>query len=380
MKILFIHQYVGSILGGTERHIKELAYNFYKRGHQVEILTAKRKNIPLFKDEKIKITKLPTIPFNEEKYFKWLFKLFYHLKIRINSFIILSCFWILFKYFKGERWDIISVHWIDEAFLIRKLNRLLKYPYVFILEGYTYEEAEEAKLSSKCITISNFIAENCNKIHGYKPIVIPLGIDINKFYKYNNTNDIYSQLHINNSMAILSVGRLVERKDYLYIIEAADIVLKENTNVNFFIIGEGPDRIKLQKKIDELKINNKIYLLGNISDDDLPKYYNGCDIFLHYPYIQQFEIVNIEAMACGKPIIGSDSGAAREVLGDAAILVQKRNIEELANAILKLIEDKDLMIKLSENALKRINNYYKWDYLIEKYENEYLNCIKSNCK
>jgi len=371
MRILFIHQYVGSVLGGTERHVKELAQRFSSRGHEVEVVTARSKTNNLSLSSEIKVKFLPSLPVGEEKYLRMLYVVLWYLRLRVNSFTIVVGLWLLWRYLVGERWDVISVHWVNEAFLLRILKKIMKIPYVFVLEGYTHEEAEEARRADGCITISNYIAEKCVANHGFEPVVIPLGVDFRQFSPFLQCKDVRDRFCGDREFFVLSVGRLVDRKDYPYIIRAAARVVRRLEGVKFIAVGEGPQRPQLQELIDNLGLTDAFLLIGSVSDRDLPKYYCAADIFVHYPEIQQFEVVNIEAMACGTPIVGSDTGAAREVIGDAGILIPPKDEETLSMAIIRLLENPNLRECLASRSIERVTKKFAWDDLIVKYESVY---------
>lgn len=168
---------------------------------------------------------------------------------------------------------------------------------------------------------------------------------------------------------VFSLGRLVEYKGFCYLIEAASM-LKEDCVI--LIGGTGPLRESLQKQVDEIGLNEKVILLGYISDDDLPAYFEACDLFVlsSIQKTEAFAIVQIEAMSCRTPVVATripESGVSwvnkHQVSG---LNVEPGNAAEMASAISSILSDDDLYTRLSDGALKRFQNVFTRDMMTEK--------------
>lgn len=141
---------------------------------------------------------------------------------------------------------------------------------------------------------------------------------------------------------ILSVGRLVPYKGYSYLIDAMKYLPEE---FHLVIGGTGPLRKQLEARIAEWQLQDRVTLLGYVSDEDLPVWFGACDVFVLPSVIktEAFGIVQIEAMSCGKPVVATlipASGVSwvnRD--GFSGINVKPRDPEALAEGILEAVRN-----------------------------------------
>ncbi|HEX9425239.1 MAG TPA: glycosyltransferase family 1 protein, partial [Pyrinomonadaceae bacterium] len=107
------------------------------------------------------------------------------------------------------------------------------------------------------------------------------------------------------------------------------------------------------RTIKELEISNSVILTGYVPEADLPALYSGALCFVYPSYFEGFGLPPLEAMKCGAPVIVGDKTSLPEVVGDAGILVDPFDIDELAAAIQKLIADSELRMQLRVKGLER---------------------------
>jgi rhamnosyl/mannosyltransferase len=195
-------------------------------------------------------------------------------------------------------------------------------------------------------------------------VVIPLGVD-EKMFKPIKVKKLKKKV-------LLFVGRLFPYKGLEYLLGAIKIISDKRRDFILFIVGEGKLRKKLEKMLRDLKIKNLVKFTGALPDEELIKYYNLCDIFI-LPSIHKseaFGISQLEAMACGKPVISTN-------LNDSAVpwvnqhmktglIVEPKNSEALANAILFLLENKGIREEFGQNARKRIIKFFTQRRMIER--------------
>jgi len=171
-----------------------------------------------------------------------------------------------------------------------------------------------------------------------------------------------------NAVIISYLGNLLESKGVLDIIEAAKIVLDKYPNVRFKFAGSWTIKEKETKKctfkfMRENHLENKIEFIGRILGNKKEKFLVDTDIFI-FPTWYRYEghpIVIIEAMAAGCPVVSTKNvGAIPETVisGETGILVEKKNPKVLAEAIIKLIEDPELRVKMGMAGRKRYEQYY----------------------
>ncbi len=369
MKILFFHRWVGVHGGGTETHLKMLAFKLKELGHDVEILT--REGNELKENKDIKVWRIPKTlfesPYSYEDFRVYIYTFIYMIKAAL--------FLLYLKYIKKKNYDVVSVHFTVEALIMRILKPLLKWPYVFILEGYTDHEAKEAKHADAVVGISMDEIKRVKEKYGYEPIFIPIGIEKKKFQ--SKAKSIKNEYCKKNEKFVLTLCRIEPRKDIPTLIEAIDIIVnkKKYTDAKFIIVGEGISSNKIKEMIKDKNLTKYAIMVGRIDDKDVPSYYKSADLFVLPTLYEGFGIVFIEAMCFGVPIISTNISAVPEVVGNAGILIEPKNPELLANTILKVLKNERLLKELSNNAKKRIK-LYDWDNLIKKYEAVYKSVVK----
>ena len=217
--------------------------------------------------------------------------------------------------------------------------------------------------------IEKFVAERAEKIvvpsKYLKNIVKGWGVDENKIsviYNAFSPADIVEEkysLRIRfkiTGITIFSVGRLVPWKGFETLIE----IMKElPNNTRLLIAGDGPDYEKLQNKIKNLNLGNRVFLLGRLEHDDLLKKIKASDIFVLNTGYEGLSHQLLEVMNVGTPIITTDVGGNPEIIKNEkdGLLVGYDNKEQIKEAILKLAGNRVLADRLAKNAKDKVKNF-----------------------
>ncbi len=171
---------------------------------------------------------------------------------------------------------------------------------------------------------------------------------------------------------VFSLGRLVPYKGYYHLVEAAKYLSDDYV---VLIGGTGILKDELEKEIKEFGLQNKVELLGHVSDEDLPAYYGACSVFClsSVQRTEAFGIVQIEAMSCGKPIVATNipqSGVSWvNAHGVSGLNVEPGKAKELARAIKEITMDEATYRKYASGAKSRYNELFTKEQMIN-------NCIK----
>jgi len=166
---------------------------------------------------------------------------------------------------------------------------------------------------------------------------------------------------------ILSVGRLMPWKGFDTLIEIMPDLLKENPNFYLVIVGEGPEKENLKNQISHLKLENRVKLVGGVDHSQMHLYFRAADLFALNTGYEGLSHVILEAMQAGLPIITTNVGGNPELIenGKNGILIDYNNKEQLKEAILRLIGDRDSQEKFKQNS-KEMLNMFTWQNIIDK--------------
>ena len=172
-------------------------------------------------------------------------------------------------------------------------------------------------------------------------------VDVEKFS--NKENDSFKrEYNLFDKPVVLFVGNLIKRKNVDSLLEAKKVA---NSNYYLVIVGDGPQFKRLKKKVEEENIRDVIF---TGSRTDVENIIPSCDVLVLPSYSESFGLVLIEALACGKPVIGSNVGGITEIINDdVGFLVNPNKIPSIAKAIDRMVNDDDLRYVLSLNARNR---------------------------
>ena len=132
----------------------------------------------------------------------------------------------------------------------------------------------------------------------------------------------------------------------------ADFVKETGSDIQLVMLDY--DRAELENLLDNIgdkTLINRIVLTGYVVNTDLPAIYSQCEVFLYPSLRESFGIPMLEAMACGVPVITSNTSSMPEVSGDAALLIDPYNPREITNAMIQLITDKELRKNLTDTGI-----------------------------
>tara|TARA_B100002019_G_C21220112_1_gene574256 strand:- start:91 stop:1173 length:1083 start_codon:yes stop_codon:yes gene_type:complete len=179
-------------------------------------------------------------------------------------------------------------------------------------------------------------------------------------------------------ISILGIAGLTDIKNIKVLINAFNILvnLKKNKNIFLYIVGDGPQKKELENLTIKFNLQERVSFLGY--QKNLGGLFNQCDVFVHPCYKEGFGIVVAEAMRAEKPIIVSNAGALPELIENeiTGLIVDPFSPTEWANAIERLINDKDFSLKMAMSAKTVAESLYSH----EKFCNNYMKLYESMLK
>lgn len=228
-------------------------------------------------------------------------------------------------------------------------------------------------IADKFIAVSKALAEEAIRFFNFprdKVITIHNGIDLSN--SATRVREEESEEDI-----ILSVGRLVWRKGYKYLIEAMPKILLEYPAAKLIIVGYGDQRIPLQRYVKKLGINHAVLFLEKVSKETLYSLYHRAKVYVQPSLYEPLGITILEAMSMRKPVIATKVGGIPEIItnGFDGILVEPKNSLQLARVITHVLMDSSLRKKLGDNARKKVEKDFTWELVAKKHLELYNNLL-----
>jgi glycosyltransferase involved in cell wall biosynthesis len=241
--------------------------------------------------------------------------------------------------------------------------------------------AVEARL---CRTVDRVIATCRDEIVelaavGLDPLrasVVPCGVDVDHFTPGEGPG--------RKRPTLLVVGRLVERKGVADVVAA----LAELPGVDLLVAGgppaEGlvvdPEAVRLRELAEENGTADRLHLIGGVARADMPALLRSVDVVVAVPWYEPFGIVPLEAMACGRPVVGSAVGGLLDTVvpGVCGELVPPRRPDLLAAALRDLLDDPARRVAYGEEGVRRVRARYGWDRVCAETEQIYAGVLAGN--
>jgi len=172
---------------------------------------------------------------------------------------------------------------------------------------------------------------------------------------------------------LLTVSRLDPIDDYKHVddvIRTMPGVLRSVSDAFYVIVGDGPDRPRLEALASDLKVSDAVRFEGRVPDAVLTQYYRDCSLFVLPSSGEGFGIVYLEAMYYAKPCIGVRAGGAQEVIvdGGTGLLTSEGDIAALEKSIITLLQRQDLAQQYGLNGKKRLDSEYSMEIFERRIE------------
>ena len=192
-------------------------------------------------------------------------------------------------------------------------------------------------------------------------IISHMGINLEEFKER-------SHLEIENRTKVrfVSIGRQIPWKGYRLSIEAFNLLIQMMPDCEYILIGDGSENDSLQSRTHELGLNDKVSFIKNISRSQVIEYLYECDVMVHPALHDSAPSAVLEAMAAGMPVICLDlGGPSVQVTSETGIKISARSTEQvindMANAMFKLVKEPNLRCEMGDNGRKRIKEHFTWE-------------------
>lgn len=378
--------YIDSLMiGGMHKQTMYLAKYLNKVKFNVIVLTQNTKSGDLrkeFNDSGCKILDLgrDSVPARKKSF---------------NPFLSFS----LLRVLKNEQIDIVYLNaapnliyfQIAKLFLFRRIVQIGSFRALTFWKGHLkpYYKPLDILFSKLLYNTSKFtivnslaLSEHYRNIICVKEecplVIINNGSDFN-FQITKSVKEIRQQLNIlSNQLFVIMVARLDPWKDFETLLKVAKIVGNQTSEIKFIIMGDGSLRTIIENSIKSLSLSNNVFLIGEKIDSI--NFINASDISILTTHGEGFSNSIMESMYLGKPVIATNVGGNRDIIGDSnefGFLVNKQSPNEIVKKIFELFESTELRNKIGNSAKKRIIDMCDIKKYVEKYESLFISAIKN---
>lgn len=369
MRIAQVAPWFHPHVGGVESHVRGLAAELARRGHEVTVLTSNYAKLP---------EREAMDGFAVE---------------RVRSFAVLLRTPItpgLRGAIPADRFDVVHAHSPPPlssyyaALACEKARTPLVVTYHCDLEIPTILGTTLANFYSrtygrrtvhraaKLIVSTDTYAATSRAIWRYNPEVIPNPVDARRFRPDVDGSQVRERLRLRpDDPVVLLVARIVPHKGIEHLVEAAKYV----PDAMFVIVGDGPFLPEVRRLAAEFGVEDRVVFQGKVPHRDLPEYYAACDVFVlpSVSRLEAFGIVALEAMATAKPVVVSDIPGVREVVTDGVegLLAEPLSPGDLAAKIRLLLDDAVLRREMGRRGRQKVEAKYGLENVADAIERVY---------
>lgn len=357
MKIAFLHFWTFRMRRGVETMVVSLANELANLGHDISIVTASPTVEPLVKpDARVRVQAYPTF-----RYFEF---------FTIAPFYAVNLL--------AQKYDVVMVFFADfgEGLALRLIEPYFKSRLVlnltFPLESapHRYRAYTRWKFHQKAEIIVADARYTATRGQEYlkRPVeFLPSGTDPQRFHPDNNLRlEARRQLGFrDDEIILLNVAALEKRKGIWRVIEALPQIRAQIPSIRYMVLGEGPEKEQLRQRVAELGLDTCVMFAG--TSTNLPFFYNASDIFVMLSDAEAGSVACLEAMSSDLPVVVANTGGFSDVVDETmGRIVDIRNQQEIAAAIIELAGNSALREQLGAAARERILNQFSWSKIAEQ--------------
>ena len=286
---------------------------------------------------------------------------------------------------KGD-FDLVNFHYLFPAcFWLDQISRRSGVPVVLTAHGTDVHLALKKPFSmfadkglkkSAALTLNSRYMKDLLKEFDLpgRTEIIPIGVNTEKFHPGSHQPS--------RSRKILFLGRLIKQKGVEVLLDAFSKVIRKAPEAELEIIGYGPEKDNLIRKVKDLRMENSVRLCDPVSYNELPERYGSARVLALPSRVPEgLGMTAVEAGACGVPTVTFGLGGTSElVVHEETGLVVDQSSEALAEGLISILTDDDLADRLGGNARKKVAEEYGWDVISKKFDRLFREIIEEPAK
>lgn len=281
--------------------------------------------------------------------------------------------------------ELASTAWLGEFFQRVFGKRMVIYVHGeeittrFDAGSFGASRATHLRAADAVVAVSRFTQRVLVDEMGIAPdrvCLIENGVDTRRFFPGPDDPAFRARFGLAGKRIVVAVGRLIARKGFDQTIRAWPQVFAAHPDSHLLIIGDGPQRTALQALADQSGVAHSITLAGALSDADLLAAYRSAALFampnrtMPDGDTEGFGLTFLEANACGRAVVGGRAGGAVEAVQDgvSGLLVNGERVDEIADAILRILGDDAFRARLEAGALAHAQAH-SWEHSVQIFQN-----------
>jgi len=392
MRVLFVTPTSYPEVGGLQSYVHYLCKHLANQGDDVLLFTLQSEPDPLAPERNYHYFRVQKQ--NQPLRDNWLFLVLQ--KVYLG--------WQLYRAMKSHRADyLFCAYWDPLAYLSAVVCIVLRKPYFCAVHGQEIFNLPRGPLrrqvkrflrwvglhrARRLFAVSSYTKRRLTEI-GCPPnhiSVYPNGVEIRDDISLTIA-EAKRQLGLTDSKVILQVSRLAERKGQDRLIEALPLILQEVPNAVYVVVGSGPRAGILKALVAQYGLAEYVRFCGLVPGDELPVYYQACDVYV-MPCretkggrdFEGFGITILESYLHGKPVVIGRSGGVEDAVfhGVTGLLVDPNNVEEIAKAVIRLLQDEELNHTMGIQSKHIVQEKFNWASIVNQIRADIHQCLTGN--
>ncbi|MGQ9600745.1 MAG: glycosyltransferase family 4 protein [Anaerolineae bacterium] len=366
-------------IGGIENHVYCLASQLGQLGHHVDVITHRPVTPNILQQ-----TRKPELPFPPANVVVYRSKGFLAHIDGADPMIDPRIIGEMRSLMRANGYDVVHGHSLASLLVLAGLReaKRLKVPTLITKHSMTLRPAFPTSISRILLEMEARIAKKwadgliaLNQIAAQElatadlpTYVIPGGVNCERWRPDPIARKrIRSSLGYREDHVVVGyLARLVPSKGGMSLLRVAARLVPLLPDVRFLLIGDGPMRSQLERRIEELGLQDRITLLGFKPWWETPDYLNAMDIFAFPSYTEACGLALLEAMACGIAPVARINAGTREIITDGETGYLITSDDELFQKLLSLAQDQSLRNRLGANGCHRIQEHHCWPAVAER--------------
>ncbi len=369
IKILYILE---ATSGGTQKHVIDIAKKIDKSEYEIDIIYSTDRNKNFVQESKGIFNNTIGLPIK-----------------RSASFTDISNILRMRKIILQNNYDIVHCHSTKAGFVGRLATFASRHPNVIysphgfmfcdnriLMKRFFYLKMEKylGYVTRRLVAVSGSerdLALEHNIVPNKKIITLYNSIDPSDFDDFIYKNRVREKLKDGSEIILGTVGRLYYQKDPITLIKSFKIINDQFPNTKLIIVGDGPLEQVCIKLIDKLGLKSKIDLAGYQKNSKA--FYKMFDIFMLSSHYEGLPYALLEAMSMGIPSVGTDVVGIKDLIfnGRTGYLSKEEDYKGLADAVINLLSNPQLLSDFSENAKKITRENFNFNNGIKEYQEFY---------